>query len=101
VEKVYGSLSKRWVKILGRNKDKLAAELKQSKELVSLIRKSTTTDLTPEEKETVKEQFKDLVKTMPSLAIFLLPGGALLLPLVLKVIPDLMPSAFRDNEVEK
>jgi DnaJ-domain-containing protein 1 len=101
VEKVYGSLSKRWVKILGRNKDKLAAELKQSKELVSLIRKSTTTDLTPEEKETVKEQFKDLVKSMPSLAIFLLPGGALLLPLVLKVIPDLMPSAFRDNEVEK
>jgi hypothetical protein len=101
VEKVYGSLSKRWVKILGRNKDKLAAELKQSKELVSLIRKSTMTDLSPEEKETVKEQFKDLVKTMPSLAIFLLPGGALLLPLVLKVIPDLMPSAFRDNEVEK
>jgi hypothetical protein len=101
VEKVYGSLSKRWVKILGRNKDKLAAELKQSKELVALIRKSTTTDLTPEEKETVKEQFKDLVKSMPSLAIFLLPGGALLLPLVLKVIPDLMPSAFRDNEVEK
>jgi hypothetical protein len=43
----------------------------------------------------------DIVKSMPSLAIFLLPGGAFLLPLVLKVIPDLIPSAFRDNEVEK
>lgn len=101
VERVYSSLSKRWIKILGRNKDKLATELKQSKELVFLIRKSTTQDLTKEEKEQVKEQFKDLVKSMPSLAIFMLPGGAFLLPLVLKVIPDLVPSAFRDNEVEK
>jgi hypothetical protein len=101
VEKVYSSLTKRWVKILGRNKDKLAVELKQSKELVSLIRKSTVRELTKEEKETVKTQFKDIVKTMPSLAIFLLPGGAFLLPLILKIIPDLVPSAFRDNEVEK
>jgi hypothetical protein len=37
---------------------------------------------------------------MPSLAIFMLPGGAILLPLVLKIIPDLVPSAFRDNEIE-
>ncbi len=101
VEKVYSSLSKRWIKILGRNKDKLATELKQSKELVSLIRKSTMTELSKEEKETVKSQFMDIVKSMPSLAIFMLPGGAFLLPLVLKVIPDLIPSAFRDNEVEK
>jgi hypothetical protein len=101
VEKVYSNLSKRWIKILGRNKDKLATELKQSKELVFLIRKSTMTELTKEEKEAVKSQFMDIVKSMPSLAIFLLPGGAFLLPLVLKVIPDLIPSAFRDNEVEK
>ena len=101
VEKVYSSLTKRWVKILGRNKDKLAVELKQSKELVSLIRKSTTKELTKEEKELVKTQFKDIVKSMPSLAIFMLPGGAFLLPLILKIIPDLVPSAFRDNEVEK
>jgi len=101
VEKVYGSLSKRWIKILGRNKDKLATELKQSKELVYLIRKSATTELSKQEKELVKEQFKDIVKSMPSLAIFMLPGGALLLPLVLKVIPDLVPSAFRDNKLEE
>ncbi len=101
IEKVYSSLTKRWVKILGRNKDKLAVELKQSKELVSLIRKSTTSELTKEEKELVKTQFKDIVKSMPSLAIFLLPGGAFLLPLILKIIPDLVPSAFRENEVDK
>ena len=42
LEKIYSRFSKRWIKILGRNKDKLALEVKQSKELVYLIRKSTT-----------------------------------------------------------
>jgi hypothetical protein len=99
-EKMYGSISKRWIKILGRNKDKLAAELKESKELVFLIKKSTTQELSKEEKEKVKTQFLDLAKSMPALAIFLLPGGALLLPFVLKIIPSLVPSAFRNNEIE-
>ena len=101
VENMMNSVSKRWIKILGRNKDKLAVELKQSKELVSLIRKSTSTELTKEEKEKVKTQFMDIAKSMPALAIFLLPGGALLLPIVLKVIPNLVPSAFRENELEE
>lgn len=101
MEKLVGSFSKRWVKILGRNKDKLVVELQQSKELVNLIRKSTKTELTKEEKELVKVQFMDIVKSMPSLAIFMLPGGTILLPLILKIIPDLMPSAFRDNEIDK
>ena len=100
-EKMYNSVTKHWLKILGRNKDKLAAELKQSKDLVFLIKKSATEDLSKEEKEIVKSQFLDIVKSMPSLAIFLLPGGAILLPLVLNIIPDLVPSAFRDNEIEK
>ena len=100
LEKIYSRFSKRWIKFLGRNKDKLALEIKQSKELVYLIRKSTKKELTKEEKELVKTQFKDIVRTMPSLAIFLLPGGSFLLPLVLKIIPDLIPSAFRENEVE-
>jgi hypothetical protein len=57
--------------------------------------------LSKDEKEVVRTQFMDIVKTVPSLAIFLLPGGAILLPIVLKVIPNLIPSAFRDNEVVK
>jgi hypothetical protein len=100
VEHLYGNVSKRWIKILGRNKDKLALELKQSKELVLLIKKSTNQELSKEEKEKVKTQFLDLLKTMPAVTIFMLPGGALLLPIVLKIIPDLIPSAFRDNEIE-
>ena len=100
VEHIYDNISMRWIKILGRNKEKLIAEIKQSKELMQLIKKSTTEDLTKEEKEKVKTQFMDIVKTMPAITIFMLPGGAILMPIVLKIIPALIPSAFRDNEIE-
>ncbi len=101
IEIVLKGISKRWVKILSRHKSKLAQELKQSKELVILIKKSTTQELTDIEKEKVKTQFYDIAKTIPSLALFMLPGGAIILPIVLKIIPNLVPSAFQDNVIEE
>lgn len=100
-EQLYGNFSKRWIKVLGRNKDKFIEELRESKELIELVNKSFNHDLNAEEKEKVKEQFKDLVKSLPALAIFMLPGGMILLPLILKIVPDLIPSAFKQNEVER
>jgi len=97
----FQGFSNRWIRILGRNKDKLISELKESKELVSLIQKSTTKELTKEEKEMVKNQFMDILKSVPSIGIFLLPGGALLLPLILKIVPDLLPSSFKENQVDQ
>lgn len=79
----------------------MITELKESKELVSLIKKSTTTELTKKEKELVKDQFMDILKSVPSIGIFLLPGGALLLPLILKIVPDLLPSSFKENQVDQ
>jgi hypothetical protein len=97
----FQGFSNRWIRILGRNKDKLISELKESKELVALIQKSTTKELTKEEKEIVKNQFIDILKSVPSIGIFLLPGGALLLPLILKIVPDLLPSSFKENQVDQ
>jgi|SRR5690554_98258 len=96
-EQLYSNFSKRWIKILGRNKDKFIEELKESKELISLVNKSLQQELSQDEKEKVKSQFKDLAKSLPALAIFMLPGGMILLPLILKIIPDLIPSAFKNN----
>jgi len=98
---VYSNLSKRYRKILGRGKDQFLEEIKESKELMTLVKKSTHTELTSKEKEIVKAQFKDILKTMPSIAIFLIPGGSLLLPFILKLVPDMMPSAFKSNEIEE
>ena len=80
--------------LLELNKKRLMHEIKQSKELMQLISKSTTQELTDEEWKKAKDQMLDIFKSIPALAIFLLPGGALLLPLVIKLIPQLMPSSF-------
>lgn len=85
-------------KILTKNKQSLLQELRQSKEAMSLIKKSTKTKLTDIEKEKIKIHLLDICKTIPALAIFLLPGGTFLLPLLIKLIPDILPSAFRDQE---
>ena len=94
-------LARKYYRILGRNKDKLVQELKESKELVYLVRQSTIRELTPEEKEKVRIQSIDLMKSVPSIGIYLIPGGALWLPLILKLIPDLLPTSFKENEVEE
>ena len=99
-ELIFNRLSTKWSKLLLRNKDKLVEEIKESGELVTLIKKSMNQALSEEEKTKVKRQFVDIARSVPSLAIFLLPGGAFILPFVLKIVPDLLPSAFRDNEIE-
>jgi hypothetical protein len=97
-EQLYTNFSRRWIKVLGRNKGKLIEELKESKELIALVNKSLNQELTVDEKEKVKQQFSDIVKSMPAIAIFMLPGGLLILPIILKIIPNLIPSAFKGNE---
>ncbi len=80
-----------------KNKKRLAKEIKESKELVSLLRKSTFNKLTDDEKVKVKTQLLDICKGIPAFAVFMLPGGALLLPLLIKLIPDILPSAFKED----
>ena len=83
-----------------RNKKRLTKELKESKELMQLLAKSTSKELTEAERKKMKQQLLDIFKTIPSLAIFVLPGGTVLLPLAIVLIPKLLPSAFDDNRVD-
>ena len=83
--------------LLHRNKLRLYQELSQSKEAMHLIRKSTHTNLSEEEKLKIRIQLLDICKAIPAFAVFMLPGGALLLPLLIKLIPDILPSAFKDD----
>lgn len=86
--------------LISKNKSRLLLELNQSKELVKLLKQSTQRELDVVEKKKVKKQLLDICKTIPSLTLFLLPGGSLLLPLFIKFIPQLLPSAFNDNLYE-
>ena len=97
VKQFYNNTQDNIGKLVSRNKTRLIKELSESKELVKLLRKSTQSDLSFEEKKKVKKQLLDICKTIPSLTIFLLPGGGLLLPILIKFIPQLLPSSFNEN----
>tara|TARA_R110001592_G_scaffold38891_4_gene128100 strand:- start:2756 stop:3961 length:1206 start_codon:yes stop_codon:yes gene_type:complete len=97
----YNSMGKVVKKLILRNSKRLHKELSQSAELVALISKSTIRDLSREEKKKVQNQLLDIFKSIPSLAIFILPGGAILLPIFIKLIPKLLPSAFDENRIDE
>jgi hypothetical protein len=97
VKHFYDHTSQTIVLLVNRNKKRLIKEISNSKELVKLLAKSTHKDLDDLEKKSVKKQLLEICKTIPSLTIFLLPGGSLLLPVLIKLIPQLLPSAFNEN----
>ncbi|MBP6758492.1 MAG: hypothetical protein KA133_04520 [Flavobacterium sp.] len=97
VKHFYDQTTQTVVTLIGRNKNRLVKEIVQSKELMLLLAYSTRRDLDEKEKKKVRKQLLDICKTIPSLAIFLLPGGSLLLPIFIKFIPTLLPSAFNEN----
>ena len=97
VKHFYDHTTQSVVTLISRNKNRLVRELEQSKELMVLLAYSTRRDLDEKEKKKVKKQLLEICKTIPSLTIFLLPGGSLLLPILIKFIPTLLPSAFNEN----
>ena len=97
----YESMSKVVNKLILRNSKRLQKELSESAELVALLSKSTLRDLSADEKKKVQNQLLDIFKSIPSLAIFMLPGGAVLLPIFIKLVPKLLPSSFDENRIEK
>ena len=97
VKHFYDQTTQSVITLISRNKNRLLKEIIESKELMVLLATSTTRDLDEKEKKKVKKQLLDICKSVPSLTIFLLPGGSLLLPILIKFIPKLLPSAFNEN----
>ena len=72
--------------LLNKNKVRFLKELEESREVVHLVQKSRKIALTEAEKTKVKAQLLDICKAIPSFAVFMLPGGALLLPLLIQMV---------------
>ena len=90
------------VKLVKKNVDNIMNEIEETKELSELLLKATTKPLTAEEKQKVQEQLIDVAKSIPALAIFALPGGGILLPVLIKVLPfNILPSSFQDGPVSQ
>ena len=97
VRHFYSHMSQNVITLISRNKKRLAKEISNSGELATLLAKSVYKELDTKEKKKVKKQLLAICKTIPSLTIFLLPGGSLLLPILIKFIPQLLPSTFNEN----
>jgi uncharacterized tellurite resistance protein B-like protein len=80
------------------NMRKLVQEIKETGELAKLLGVASIRELTPAESSKVKSQLLDICKTVPALAIFLLPGGGFLIPVLIKLLPfNILPTAFGDE----
>ncbi|CAM3282058.1 Letm1 RBD domain-containing protein [Flavobacterium longum] len=97
VKNFYDHITQSVVTLITRNRNRLVKEISQSKELMVLLAQSTQRDLDDKEKKKVKTQLLDICKSIPAMTIFLLPGGTLLLPILIKFIPKMLPSAFNEN----
>ena len=80
------------------NLDRLLQEIRETRELGELLAKAAAGGtLSGDERAKIRQQLIDLAKTIPALAIFAAPGGMLLLPILLKLLPfNLLPSSFTD-----
>jgi len=78
------------------NSDRVFAEIRETRTLYdNLLRWSRGQELTPLEKTRTKAQILDVCKTIPALAVFVLPFGSILLVLLIKFLPfNILPSAF-------
>jgi hypothetical protein len=79
-----------------QNLGAVATEIRETGELGVLLTKAAAGQrLTSNEKRKIRAQLIDLAKVVPALAIFAAPGGSLLLPLLVKLLPfNVLPSAW-------
>lgn len=101
VKHFYDHASQSVINLITRNKNRLVKELGNNADLVLLLTHSTHRSLNDKEKKKIKKQLLEICKTVPSLTIFLLPGGSLLLPLLIKFIPKIIPSVLNENLEEE
>jgi len=100
---MYKLASERYVNSLKlavrKNRRRISQEIYESKELVALLAKWRKEELSSEEKEKVRKQLIDILKTIPAFTIFMLPLGSITLPLLLKILPKkvLYPSSFLED----
>ena len=75
-------------RVILANKEVLLSEVLSIKGLMALLMKTRNTDepWTKEEKEEIKKHLKNIAKIVPIIAIFLLPGGSVLLPVLAEAL---------------
>ena len=95
----YNQVSEQFIgrmsKIADRNKNRLIREVQGRNELMELLSKARSSELTDDEKLHLQELLIFVLKTIPTLVIISLPQQFLTLPILLKILPkDFFADAF-------
>lgn len=91
-----------WLKeVIETNREIIAYQIQQNQRAMELLYyASLGKELNEDELEIVSKQITDMTKLVPVLAIFLLPGGTVLLPILAKLLPwDMIPDLKPPKDV--
>ena len=70
-----------------KNRNRILKELESSREVMSLIKKARSNELTAAEKERMRTELIKVLRTIPTFVIVSLPQRFLTLPILLKILP--------------
>src|SRR5690606_32303033 len=93
LKKLYKHTNKTVALLIKRNKTALIKELENNKLLMQLVFISCYSSLEQKVKQQLKYQSMELGKTIPAFSIFLVPGGSLLWPSWIKLLPEVLPNS--------
>jgi tellurite resistance protein len=74
-------------KIAEKNKSRLLKEIQDSDDVLTLLKKARTQELTTEESERIRLELIIMLKTIPTFVIVSLPQRFLTLPILMKILP--------------
>jgi DnaJ-domain-containing protein 1 len=74
-------------KIAEKNKGRLLKEIQDSDEVMEILKKARTGELSAEEEEKIRQKLIMILKTVPTFVIISLPQKFLTLPMLMKILP--------------
>jgi hypothetical protein len=87
----YDQVSERFIKRLSRvtanHKSKLKKAVQGNKDLLALLKKAKSSELTETEKKEMQEQLVVVLKTIPTFVVISLPKRFLALPVLMRILP--------------
>jgi hypothetical protein len=93
-------LTERMTKVAKKYTSEIKQEIHESGELMSLLKLANSRELSVSEKEQVRMQLFDILKSIPAFVIFALPFSFLTIPVLMKIIPkSAFPSSFDPNRL--
>ncbi len=78
----------RMSRIIERNKNQLIRRVKEGEDLMELLNKARSNELSELEKDHLQEMLIFVLKTIPTLVIISLPQHFLTLPILMKILPE-------------